>query len=299
MATNMFDKAARYAAKLDAVGFLAWALARPPSAFRFREWLDTRLIAFPGGDDRSGDMVAGLDNLDTGGVPWAMAVEFQTELDPLMFGRMLVYLGGIWLGMKPDPERGSRYAVGGVVVYLTGRGNASRQFSWAEAAVETTLLFRERSLQSESAADLLDRIGTGEVARTLLPWIPLMTGADEADTVGEWKRLAGAEPDSRLRSEYAALAGIFTEAAGWKDFWTEQLRGWNVRESTVVNGWIAEGEQKGRRIGQFELLEAQLTTRFGPLSEESLTALRALTDDRLRTLSVELLSAKSLAELGL
>jgi hypothetical protein len=304
---NVFDKAARYAAKLDAARFLAWALGRPPLAFHFREWLDTRHIPFPGGDDRTGDTVAGLDNRDASGVPWAMAVEFQIEPDPLMFGRMLVYLGGIWLGTKPDPERGSRYAVGGVVVYLTGRGTASREFVWTEAGVKTDVLFREWGLASESAADLLARIGTGAVANVLLPWVPLMTGADEPGIVGQWKRLAEAEPDIRLRADYAALARIFAEAAGRKDFWTEQLRGWNVRQSSVVNEWVeegrvegrVEGRQEGARIARLEMLEAHLTTRFGPLSEETLAALRALPDDRLRAVSLELLSAKSLAELGL
>ena len=194
MAGNAFDKAARYAAKLDPVGFLGWALGRPPSAFAYREWLDTRLIPFPGGDDRTGDTVAGLDNHDAGGVPLAVAVEFLLEPDPLMFGRMMVYLGGIWLGKKPDPERGSRYSVTGVVVYLTGRGNASRQFEWAEAGVKTELLLREWGMQSELAADLLGGIETGAVSHTLLPWIPLMTGADQAGIVEVWMRLAGGVP---------------------------------------------------------------------------------------------------------
>ncbi len=307
MAGNVFDKAARYAAKLDPVGFVGWALGRPSAAFHFREWLDARLIPFPGGDDRTGDTVAGLDNRDAGGVPWAVAVEFQLEPDPLMFGRMMVYLGGIWLGKKPDPERGSRYCVTGVVVYLTGRGNASRQFEWAEAGVKTELLLREWGMQSESATDTLGGIETGAVSPTLLPWIPLMTGADEAGIVERWKRLAGAVPDSRLRSDYAALARIFADAAGRKDLWTEQLKGWNVRQSSVVNEWIEEGRVEGLRVGrveglrvgQVELLEAQLTTRFGTLSEVSLAALRALPDDRLKAVSTALLSAKSLAELGL
>jgi len=236
-------------------------------------------------------------------VPWAVAVELQLEPDPLMFGRMMVYLGGIWLGKKPDPERGSRYSVTGVVVYLTGRGNASRQFEWAEAGVKTELLLREWGMQSELAAELLGGIEAVAVSHTLLPWIPLMTGADEAGIVEVWKRLAGAVPDSRLRSDYAALARIFADAAGRKDLWTDQLKGWNVRQSSVVNEWIeegrVEGRVEGRQEGRVELLEAILETKFGPLPEASLAALRALPDDRLKAVSTTLLSAKSVAELGL
>jgi len=47
------------------------------------------------------------------------------------------------------------------------------------------------------------------------------------------------------------------------------------------------------------LLEAILTSKFGPLPESALAALRALPEDGLRKLSLELLAAKSLAELGL
>jgi hypothetical protein len=299
MATNVFDKAARYAAKLDPAEFLAWALDRPPAAFDFRQWLDTRLIPFPGGDDRTGDTVAGVDNRESNGVPWAVAVEFQLEPDPLMFGRLLVYLGGIWLGIKSDSERGSRYHLGAVVVNLTGRGAATREFGWADAGLTTHLGVREWNLETESAADLLGKIETAVHSRGLLPWIPLMTGADEAGIVERWKRVAEAEPDTRRRSEYAGLAKVFADAAGRKELWVDSLERWNMRESSVVNGWIEEGRVEGHRVGQIELLEAMLTTRFGPLSDANLSALRALPDDRLRGLSVQLLSAKSLAELGL
>ena len=120
-------------------------------------------------------------------------------------------------------------------------------------------------------------------------------GGDDAGIVEWWKRLAEAEPDSPLRSDLAGLARVFADAAGRKPLWTDALKGWNMRQSSVVNEWIDEG----RRLARIEMLEAQLTTRFGPLSEGQLANLRAAPDDGLRTLSVQLLTAKSLAELGL
>jgi len=59
------------------------------------------------------------------------------------------------------------------------------------------------------------------------------------------------------------------------------------------------GREEGRRIALIELLEAQLESRFGPLSSESLARLRELPDDRLKQLGIALVSAGSLAELGL
>ena len=49
MATNDFDRASRFAAKLDAPAFFRWAFGS--DAFLFREWLDTRAIPFPGEAD--------------------------------------------------------------------------------------------------------------------------------------------------------------------------------------------------------------------------------------------------------
>jgi hypothetical protein len=59
------------------------------------------------------------------------------------------------------------------------------------------------------------------------------------------------------------------------------------------------GLEQGRRIATLELLEAQLQTKFGALSADTLTALRAMTDDQLKRLGVTLPTAASLAELGL
>jgi hypothetical protein len=257
---NVYDQASRYTAKLDPAGFLGWTLNLPADGFAYRGWLDTRGVPFPGGEERTGDTVARVDNSTTHGTPWIVAVEFQIEPDSLMFGRLLNYLSGLWLAVKPDPERGSRFSVGGVVVNLTGAGSASRDFAWPSAGLRTQLTIVERNLEREPAADLLGRIGTGERPRTLLPWIPLMTGADESAIVDRWKEEAEAEPDDRHRSDYAGLAKVFAEAAGRLDFWSDALKGWNMKQSQAVLEWLEEGRAEGRA-------EAELTTRRASLSE--------------------------------
>ncbi len=120
--SNVWDQAARYTVRLDPQTFFRWTIDSDPSEFRFQEWLDTRNVPFPLERDRSGDNVARFTDLSSGGEPWALAVEAQSEPDPEMFGRMLVYCGSVWLALKPDEEAGSRYWVQGVVVNLTGRG---------------------------------------------------------------------------------------------------------------------------------------------------------------------------------
>ena len=308
---NPFDKAARYAARMDPDGFLAWALGLSPTDFAFRQWLDTRNVPFPDGDDRTGDTVAWVDRAAAGGTPWAVAVEFQLEPDPRMFGRLGRYLFDIWLARKPDEERGSRFDLGGVVVNLTGRGTAPRDSDWPDAGLKTTLTPKELNMETESATALLGEIDSGVRPRGLLPWIPLMTGADESETVEWMKRLADAEPDFRRRSQFGGLALVLSDAAGRTPIWAHRRTGWNVRQSSVVNEWIEEGRVEGRvegeqqglarglRAGRLELLEAQLTTKFGPLTAESLDRLRTLPDDVLKTVSVKFVTATALADLGL
>src|SRR4051812_6063912 len=109
MAENPFDKASRFAAKIDPPTFLAWVLDFAPEEFVFRGWLDTRGLPFPGDPDRVSDTVARLEDPAAGGMPWAVAIEFQIEPDPQMFGRILEYLGQLWRTTKPDAEKGSRF----------------------------------------------------------------------------------------------------------------------------------------------------------------------------------------------
>ena len=291
MAENPFDKASRYAAKIDPSGFLRWVLDLPPDAFAFRSWLDTRGLPFPGDPDRVSDTVVRLDDPAAGGQPWAIAIEFQTEPDALMFGRLLEYLGQLWRTTKPDAEKGSRFHVGAVVVNLSGTGLASRDMRWAGLATKVQVV--ERNLASESADELLGAIERGEHSRALLPWIPLMTGADEAGMIERWKRAGEAEPDDRQRSSLAGLAKVFAEAAGRKELWVKQLEGWNMKVSTVVEEWRLEGEVRGLVAGVLGVLEA----KFGGVPPELADAIRPTTDAaQLRSWLIAASRAGDLAE---
>lgn len=272
MSENYYDKASRYAAKLDAPGFFAWLLDLAPARFTFRDWLDTRGVPFPGGSDLINDTVARLDNAAEHGVPWAIAVEFQTQPDADMFGRLLGYLSGLWLHLRPDDERGSRFHVGAAVVNLTGSGAASRALVWPGTGLTTQLGVVERNLDSESAESLLAEIEAGTRSRCLLPWLPLMAGGCDPALIDRWKLAADGEPDSYRRSKFGGLAKEFAEKAGCKALWVEKLEGWNVEESTVVNEWIAEAQGK-----TLLRLAAQ---RFGPAPVEAEKTIQAIKDPK-------------------
>ncbi len=274
MAVNRFDQACRYAAKMDAVGFLCWLLGETPEELRFRTWLDTRTLPFPGDPERTCDTVAWLGDADPG-VEWALPLEFSLTPDGELFGRLLVYLGQLWLEKRPTDARGERFRVGAVVVNLTGRGQTSRDMALRRTGVRTALGVAECSMAEVDAATVLAGITGGAGARCLLSWIPLMHGGAEAAIIQQWLHLARQEPDSRRRGDYGGLAIVFAEAAGCREVWKEALKGWNVVESQQVLEWIAEGEAKGEANALLRLLER----KFPPgAPAEVVAAVRATTD---------------------
>jgi hypothetical protein len=230
-----------------------------------------------------------------GGVPWAVPVEFQIEPDAMMFGRLLGYLGSVWVELKPSEERGDRFQVGAVVVNLTGQGSTARVMDWPEAGLSTRLGVVERNLALEKAGAVLAAVGAGEASRVVLPFVPLMQGGGEAGIIQEWLRLASAEPDGRRRADYGGLALVFAEAAGCREAWKQALKEWNMIQSQQVLEWQAEGEVKGQVKGRAESLLEMLEAKFGGMPVELASAIRATTDvNRLKAWVILAVKAASL-----
>ena len=124
---------------------------------------------------------------------------------------------------------------------------------------EVRLRFRPhvRTLRDDEAAATLRDIEVGTFGRCILPWIPLMHGGGDVRTIEEWKRIANLEPDGRLRSIYASLALVFAELADREPEWKQALEGWNMRQSTVINEWTAEGRVQGQQDALLNVLQAR------------------------------------------
>ena len=60
-----------------------------------------------------------------------------------------------------------------------------------------------------------------------------------------------------------------------------------------------EGRIEGRLEGQREMVLEQLAFKFGPLPAETRAAVEALTEPQINELAVRILTAQTLAELGL
>ncbi len=258
MTANPYDQACRYLAKLEPAAFLAWLLGLERASFRFRRWLDARRVRFPGEPDRTCDTVAFLEHVAAGQQPWAMPVEFQIEPDPDMFGRLLGYLGVLWLEERPSETRGDRFCLGAVVVNLTGKGNSSREMNWPEAGVLTHLGVRERNLANEEARTNLDAIIAGIVPAVVLPLIPLMQRGGEAGIIVDWVTRASAEPDARRRADLGGLALVFAEAAGCAAAWKKALEGWNVIQSKQVLEWQEQARTEAHARDVLDVLQERI-----------------------------------------
>lgn len=278
MPPNRFDQACRYAAKLDAAGFLCWLLREDAADLRFRTWLDTRTLPFPGDPERTCDTVAWLADADPA-VEWAVPVEFALEPAGEFFGRLLVYLGQLWLEIRPTQAGKERFSVGAAVVNLTGRGRTSATMTLRHTGIRTGLEVVERNLCDEDAAALLDAVAGGEASRCLLSWIPLMHGGEEAGIIQRWIELASQETNSRLRGDYGGLALVFAEAAKRLPVWKEALKEWNVIESQQVLEWMAMGEAKGEVKGEIKSLLGVLAELFPPGAPSDLDAIIRATSD--------------------
>ena len=75
--------------------------------------------------------------------------------------------------------------------------------------------------------------------------------------------------------------------------------GVQAMEMSLLDHVEQRGVERGKLEGQRELLRKQLESRFGPLTPSVVSRLQALQSDRLADLACEVLSAKSLEELGL
>jgi hypothetical protein len=279
MPANPFDQGARYAAKLDPPGFIAWLMPDAGSALTFHNWLDTRSIPFPGDPDRTCDTVAALRESTNDASWWAMPIEFQTRPDALLFGRILEYLARLWLELRSPGKTHGRFQVAAAVVNLTGTGNTSRDMVLDATGARTCLAVVERNLREENAGETLTLIANGRTARCILPFIPLMRGGDKPGIIVRWKELAHADPDARRRADYAGLALVFADLTDCRSVWQRHLEGWNVEVSMQVLEWQEAAAKRATLKTKIEAVLRVLRKRLdSPIPSEMEETIRGAAD---------------------
>jgi hypothetical protein len=252
---SQFDQAARYTARrLDAAGFLRWALGAVWGTWRWAGWLDTQGVPFPGEPERRSDTVAVLERVAQDGPPAAVVIEFQSRPQGDMLERLAEYVLRLRRELPYQRQPLVPYEVIGVLLNLTGPPQTPVWAMRPPDFGEVGLQFQARvlTLREEDALGTLGAIARGQVAGCLLPWVPLMRGADQAAVVAEWRRVAAAENDPGRRGDYGGLARVFAELAGRVDVWTAGLEGWNMEVSKVITEWQQQALARGRAEGRVE-----------------------------------------------
>jgi hypothetical protein len=232
-----------------------------------------------------------VDRLDRTHQPWAIPVEFQTEPAAVMPGRLLVYGGLTWQAFKPADLPGDRFFVVPIVVHLTGKADLRREMKWDDEH-ETTIAPIVVNLEEKKARQELAGMVSGAVPRTLLPWIPLMQEGNEDDIIDLWLAEAAQVTDPERQGELR-LVFVFAELAGHLEKWKRKLEGFNMRTSKVVEGWIAEGEARGRAVTLVETIEGRFATVPADLRERLLATQSV---DELRKYTLALARANTLEE---
>ena len=253
------DQTARYALKMAPAESLSWLVPDLDPDLAFRRWLDTETIAFPGEPKRRCDTVAELVSRGGSSPPWALVLEVEARLRSTILDRLLEYQLRVMRKLRHGPHRRDRYQVAGMLVLLRGKkGDLELHVRLPGTNIGLDWTARTLSLSQQQAATTLERIGRGELGKSVLPWVPLMAGGGVAAAVQEWVRLAGEETSAERRRDYAGLARVFAERAGCLPAWERALEGFDMWQSQVIKEWKDEGRKEGRQEGQREAMQAAL-----------------------------------------
>jgi hypothetical protein len=261
-----FDEASRQTCKVDGPGLTLWLdrFAVVSMAADFAAWDDTRRASWPGGPERTDDVVCVLRRR-ADGKPAHLIVEVETEPRPDGLARLGIYELLLAIEVRGVLDDGP--PVYGAIIHLTGtrkRGPLLLTRSAGDPGVLVKPI--EVWLAELSAADTVALLESRVLALCILPWVVLMRGGGEPALIERWKRLAEREPDVEKRALYRALALVFAELIPELVNWQRGLEGWEVRESQYLKSFEARGEVRGRQAYLIRVLEARLQTPVpGPI----------------------------------
>jgi hypothetical protein len=249
-----FDETARQACKVSGAGLTLWLdrFADESMAADFANWDDTRRTSWPGGPERTDDVVCVLRRR-ADGKPAHLIVEVETEPRPDGLARLGIYELLLAIEVRGVLEDGP--PVYGAILRLTGNRKGGPLLLSKSASRPGVLVQPiEVWLADHSAAETLARIESGELALCILPWVVLMRGGGDSEAIERWKELVGRKPDVEKRAAYRSFALVFAELIPELVNWQRHLEGWEVRESQYLKGI----ETRGKHMGAVEQARAYL-----------------------------------------
>ncbi len=182
-----FDEVGRQACKVSGTGLVPWLerFAEEPLAADFAAWDDSRRTAWPGGPERTDDVVCVLRRRRGG--PAHLVVEVATEPRADDRARLGVYELLLAIEVRGVLDDGP--PVHGALLHLTGprkRGPLVLSKSASNPGVLVQPI--EVWLADEKADDTLALIEADQLDLCILSWVVLMRGGGEPDLIERWKK---------------------------------------------------------------------------------------------------------------
>jgi len=248
--------------KVSGAALTPWLdhFAEESMAADFAAWDDARRTSWPGGPERTDDVVCVLRRR-ADGRPARLIVEAETEPRPDGLARLGIYELLLAIEVRGVLEDGP--PVYGAIIRLTGSKKGGPLILTRSARHPGVLVQPiEVWLADQEAAGTLALIESAELALCILPWVVLMRGGGESPLIERWKQLASREADVEKRAAYRHFALEFAELTPELVNWQRSLEGWEVRESQYGKSIEARGEQKGelrrQRVDLLRVLQSRL-----------------------------------------
>jgi hypothetical protein len=276
---GQFDQTARDGIKDDPEPFFQWAQTcfSPPPKLRFVRWDDTRRLVAPGEADRTNDLVAWFIDEDSGR-DVALITEVEEECKAKNLLRMAAY--EILLAQEVNPECDpAGPLVGSMLINLTGTQKFRRwENNLAGGQHGTRVAPFVIDLVKQDGPETLERIKSGELGLSVLPWLAIMQGSESEEFLREWFQVAQREQVAQRRERIGDMTLVLAELARCQLDWLDLLRDWQMRESSWINTWRDQGIDIGSvRAKRGFLVEAIKVRLADPVPENISKAIEGTT----------------------
>jgi hypothetical protein len=246
----------------------------------FWEWtgfVDSHSVPFPGEPDRRCDTVFEFKRRDGSAPATAMVVEVSSTPQSDIMERLgeygFTFRRTVLYQLRKPPVK---YVVVTRLLNLTG-DEQSGTFEMTMKDLPDCgmgVWTKPVTFSRLDATATLAGISSGDIAKCILVWIPLMFKGDLPEVVSEWKRLVNSESDEKMRGAYVILAKTFAAFVD-RPIWQQELEGFNVITSPIFdeirNEARKEGHKEGLKEGRTET-QREVATAFRPELLEFLTS---------------------------
>jgi hypothetical protein len=240
-----YDEAGRQGCKESGAHLLPWldGFAKEPMAADFARWDDTRRTSWPGGPERTDDVVCVLRRR-ADGKPAHLIVEVATEPKADDVARLGIYQ--LLLAMEVGAVLPNGPPVYGAIIHLTGsKKDGPLMLTGSATAPGVLVEVIEVWLADVSAEEMLTLIEADKLPPSVLLWVVLMRGGGAPKLIERWKKAVEKKLSADKWGLYRSFALTFAELIPELVNWQNALEDWQVRESPYLKSFEDKGRQEG------------------------------------------------------